>query len=69
MQTLYALSQSEVSNFELGKDYMDEKFAPDLNAPERPDYEKLHKQKEHAKRYTKEVFYIRVLLILNLILK
>ncbi|WP_197060146.1 transcription antitermination factor NusB [Sporocytophaga myxococcoides] len=56
MQTLYALSQSEVSNFELGKDYMDEKFAPDLNAPERPDYEKLHKQKEHAKKVYERSF-------------
>ncbi|MFN3402886.1 MAG: transcription antitermination factor NusB [Cytophagaceae bacterium] len=41
MQTLYALRQSEISNYHLGLDYLHDTFSPDLNSPEVQDVAKL----------------------------
>jgi hypothetical protein len=41
MQTLYAYKQAEGADYQLALDQIDEAFAPDLNAPEPPDLNRL----------------------------
>ncbi len=48
MQTIYALKQSEQSNFHAGLDYIKDVFAPDLNSEEKQDTVKLEGQRSKA---------------------
>ncbi|HEY8400746.1 MAG TPA: transcription antitermination factor NusB [Cytophagaceae bacterium] len=48
MQALYALKQSEISNYHSGFEQIAEDFAPHLNSMEKPDYPKLELDKKIA---------------------
>ncbi|MFN6946771.1 MAG: transcription antitermination factor NusB [Cytophagaceae bacterium] len=48
MQALYALKQSEISNYHNALGFIDESFAPDLNANEKQDTEKLENYRKEA---------------------
>jgi len=56
MQALYALKQSEVSNYYGGLEYITEVFTPDLNANEVQDVKKLEANKKLASTYYEEYF-------------
>jgi transcription antitermination protein NusB len=56
MQALYALKQSEVSNYYGGLEYINEVFAPDLNANEKQDIKMLENNKKVASRHYEEFF-------------
>ncbi len=48
MQTIYALKQSEQSNYHAGLDYIKEVFLPDLNSEEKQDTVKLEEKRKKA---------------------
>lgn len=48
MQSLYALKQSEVSNYYGGLDYIAEVFSPDLNSMEKQDLQQLESERKTA---------------------
>jgi N utilization substance protein B len=56
MQALYALKQSEVSNYYGGLEYITEVFTPDLNANEVQDLKKLEANKKQASSFYEEYF-------------
>jgi transcription antitermination protein NusB len=56
MQALYALKQSEVSNYYGGLEYIADIFTPDLNANEVQDAKKLGAGKKLASAYYEEYF-------------
>jgi transcription antitermination protein NusB len=56
MQALYALKQSEVSNYYGGLEYISQAFAPDLNANEVQDVKKLETDKKQASAFYEEYF-------------
>ena len=56
MQALYALKQSEVSNYYGGLEYITGQFTPDLNSNEVQDVKKLEADKKLASSYYEEYF-------------
>ncbi|WMJ72775.1 transcription antitermination factor NusB [Cytophagaceae bacterium ABcell3] len=56
MQALYALKQSEISNYHNAAVYIDEAYAPDLNAAESPDLKKLEANKKVAKALFEQAY-------------
>jgi transcription antitermination protein NusB len=56
MQALYALKQSEVSNYYGGLEYISEVFAPDLNANEKQDIKMLEANNKLASAHYEEYF-------------
>ncbi|MFL5730056.1 MAG: transcription antitermination factor NusB [Cytophagaceae bacterium] len=56
MQALYALKQSEVSNYHGGLEYFSDQFAPDLNSNEKQDLPKLEANKKLASGHYEEYF-------------
>jgi N utilization substance protein B len=56
MQTLYALKQTQLSNYHAGLDYISEVFSPDPNSMEKPDLKKLEGNKKMATLIFEEYF-------------
>jgi len=56
MQTIYALKQSEQSNYHAGLDYIKEVFTPDLNSEEKQDTIKLEGKRKKASEIYERCF-------------
>jgi N utilization substance protein B len=56
MQTLFAFDQCKEANYTLAHDFIDERFAPDLNSMEVQDKELLRNQKKAATQFFDTIF-------------
>ncbi len=56
MQTLFAFDQCKEANHTLALDFIDERFAPDLNSMEVQDKDLLRKQKKESIQYFEKIF-------------